>query len=446
MRLRWTLGSAVQGSRLRRFSPAVAILFALVLALAACSPTPPSLPTAVVPPVPPASPPAGGPVPLDPVVLAVLAEPPFALEPSWTLTFDRPVMAALSEAGDYVVVGRSYGSIRNSTQWGAVVYDAATGKELWRKTHSSGYRAIEVGVLGDGPSFAVSLYTYSNSGTMWVYDAHGKLAWSRAVTSSSWLQANPDGTRFYGVDRGRSQVFVVDPGSGRELATISASSDAVVQLSPTGHGLVIAGQTLILLSRDGRVLARIPVPEPFQDIQFAPSGEGVYTTASGADSGIYKFDTKGKLIWSAPVPPGGSNSLALSPDGGYALVYNVGVEHGFILMDAADGTPLHRIDLASVEDAKGQFIRSVKWLPDGLGFLVDHAVARDANGRHTEEHSLLWFDLAGQLQGRLELSANVDVLISADGATCVTVTTVPGEFVNSNRVRLYDLRPLLHPE
>lgn len=380
------------------------------------------------------------------VVVSIYDKHSTRIEPSWQLELDRPVTPAISQAGDYLIIGRSYGSVRTSTHWGAHVYDMLTGKELWAKSYrTTSYRTIEVEVLGPAPVFAVSVFTYSNSGTLYTYDASGRQLWTRPVVCSALLRTDSAGSRILGVDRGREQVFIVETATGRELATVSGETGTSLQVAPAGPALAFSGSTMIMISAANRVLARVPTRNEFTGINIVPSGDGVIVATGGSDSAVYRLDAKGQLIWQRKLTPGGSNTLSISPDGRHIMALNVGIEHGMVLIDAQDGKILRRNSFTAIETAKSQFIRSVCFLPEDGGFLVDYAVSRDRAGAHAEDRSLLRLDANLELVGRLDLGANVDVLMSADGTVCVAVDNVPIEVsgAGNNKVKVYNLSPLL---
>ena len=391
------------------------------------------------------APPATGP---QTAAVSLFDLTPAEIAPTWTLEYDRPVSAALAADGGHVLIGRSYGSVRNSTQWSAMLYDA-TGEELWRQDYQQvRYRTIEIELLGPEPIISSALFASRNSGTLYVSGLDGAIGWERSVDSSVCLASDAAGERIYGIDRGRSQAFVVNARTGRELATIAVADGASLQVAPGGEALVVSSRRLILLSRDGRVRARVPVNQDFTMIALSPGGDAVYAVTGGADSSAYRLDTAGQVVWRQELAAGGSNAIAVGPNADLILAYNVGVENSFVLLDARDGTIVRRNELAPVENAKDQFVRGVKFLPEGAGLLLDYCVAYDRTTGHAEEHSLLYFDAEGNFAARLDLGRNVNVLTSEDGQACVVVTTAPlaGAGPSTNKVQLYNLRPLFGQE
>lgn len=393
---------------------------------------------------PPPTPPAAAPEPPH-VLVSLLEQAPARLEPRLTQTYDRPVTAALSDDGSTLIVGRSFGRIRHSTHWGAAAYDLGTGQELWSRTYRAAvYRTIEVAALGPQPWLAVGVYTYGNTGTLHVYRRGGQEVWSRQVVSSTLLSADGAGERIFGMDLGRWSMFAVEAASGRELGTARAERGTFIQVARDGQALAFTGSSLILFTRDGRVVTRWAARQDFADVGFAADGAGVFASTGGSDSTVYRFDPQGQLVWQLPLPHGGSNSLAVSPDGSHLVAYNVGIEHGLAIIDAASGKLLRRNSFAAVENATRQFVRGVYFVPAG-GHVIDYALVRDRAAGHAEERFLLRLDSEGRLAARMDLGSNVDVLLSADCLVCVTIDNRLVEAGGVNRLRVFDLGPWLSP-
>ncbi len=380
-----------------------------------------------------------------PVVVVSLGDKMAMLpNPEWTHEYDRPVIAALSPDGQYLLVGRSYGSVRNTTQWSAIAY-RADGSELWSKSYdSSRYRTIEVDVIGPQPAFAVSLFTWSNSGDLYLYSSEGKSLWRRPASSSVSLRPNDDGSRVFGIDRGRRELFLAETASGRELASLPVTEGAALQVDGPGNALIVDPVAITLVSPSGKVQGRVSMASDYTSIELSPAGDAVYGASRGADSSVYRFDLAGALVWQAEIPDGGSNSLAISPDGRHVVVYNVGPDNGFLMLNAEDGKPLRQTAFAAVKGAGRQFIKWVRFLPDDGGLLVDYTVTKDPSSGHIEEHSLLWFDESGAYQARCQFGPNADILVAMDGKSCVVVNTMPLDYdaPSTNMVKYFDLEPL----
>ncbi len=298
--------------------------------------------------------------------------------------------------------------------------------------------------MGPAPVFAVSAFTYSNSGNLYVYSVVGEGLWTRTASCSVCLKPNADGSRVFGIDRGRRQLFLVETQTGREIGLVSVSQEASLQASPSGHALVVDPQNIRLISPAGKAVGQVKMIPEFTTIKLAPAGDAVYGATLGADSSVYRFGTDGELVWQTKIPVGGSNSLTVSPDGRYVAAYNVGLENGFVLLEGSTGRVIRQTFFEPVENVTSQFITWVRFLPDDGGLLVDYAAARDPDSGHIEEHNLLWFDGSGTYQARCGFGPNADILVSADGGTCVVVNTMPLDYdaPSTNKVQFFDLRPL----
>lgn len=388
--------------------------------------------------------PQGNATPAEVIEVSLGDKLPARLEPVWTHEYDRPVIASLSSDGQYLLVGRSFGSVRSSTQWSAIAY-TADGEELWRKAYDrSRYRTIEVDIIGPEPVFAVSLFAYSNSGNLYLYSPAGESLWTRTASCSVCLKPNADGSRVFGIDRGRRQLFLAETATGNELAHVPVTLEAALQVAPTGHALVTDPASITLISAAGKVIGQVKKASEFASVELGPSGDAIYGATRGADSTVYRYNAAGELVWQTKVQVGGSNTLAASPDGRYVAVYNVGLDNGFILLDSTDGKVVRRVAFKPVEGVSGQFIKWVRFLPEDGGLLVDYAVARNPASGHIEEHSLLWFDNEGAYRARCQFGPNADILTATDGRTCVVVNTMPLDYdaPSTNKIQLFDLKSL----
>lgn len=364
------------------------------------------------------------------------------LQPRWSLDFDRPVTAAIADDGTWVLIGRSYVA-SGSEYWGALLYNSE-GKQVWSRVYREDrYRTIQVSSLGGGNYFSVALFTYTNPGVAYLYNSLGQRLWSRTVNMSVTLAVDEASGSLFGIDHGKRELFsAVGPlWQSRNLRTVTERSTLE---AGNGRVLVTDMSTAMLLDSTGSVIHRQTVPSDFTAVSLAPDGNAVYAATRGADSSVMRFNDRGDLIWSSRIPAAGTNSLVVSPTGQHVMAYNITLDSGFAILDAADGKILCRNTFVPVEDNASQFIRWAMFLPEDDAVLVDYAVARSKPSGHVEEHSLLLFSMAGDLLARFDVGANVDVLVSDDGRACVTVSTVAYDWSGPtpNRVRSYDLTPM----
>lgn len=371
-------------------------------------------------------------------------QPAIRLEPAWTVTFDRPVAATIAFGGGVALVGRSYGSVRNSTNWSAVLY-AADGTMLWEQSYARDkYRTIEVDVLGNVPYCAVAAYKYNNGGDLLVYSAAGDLLWTREVSMSVSLRIDPAGEWIAGIDRGKETLFIVQSATGHELATRAVSGETALDVAADGNILLSEPASWTLIEATGKVLWRSAGDLRYAAVATTTDGDGVCAATGGGDSTVHRYRLDGSIAWQTSLPPGGSNNLAVSPDGRYLAAFNVGLGHGLTILDAVDGQRLLDVSIDAAAGAAAQFAKWVRFLPGDRGLLVDLVVVRDPGGVHSEEHSILWLDRQGGLLGQSKFGANVDVQVAADGQKALVVVTAPLDPGGSstNRIMYYDLAPL----
>jgi outer membrane protein assembly factor BamB len=372
------------------------------------------------------------------------ALPTYRLAPLWEQQFGKPVVAALSNAGETLAVGVSTGS-GSGEQWGITVFDAA-GQPAWSQTfRDARYRTIWLSSVSTESIFGVALFTYTNPGVLHLYRADRTKLWSADVSSSVSLLAAPDGVHAYCIDRGNRRLSALDLATGDTLWSRIVDEEASMQVGGQATVLLVQGSVLSVLDANGGTLFERSLPPETAGALLAPDGQAVYLALSGPHSAVSRYDNRGEIAWVTAIPSGGSNCLAASPDGKYVLAYNVFASGGFILMQAADGKVLCRNVLAAVESAKNQFIRWARFLPDGGGFLLDYAVVREGQSGYAEDHQLLLFSMDGQLRRRVDLGSNIDTLLSADCQTAATVSTALLDRVSpaQSSIRYYDLSQLL---
>lgn len=392
---------------------------------------------------------AGNGAPPPAVTVTPTEFPADALDPLWEKEYARPVTAALSRDGQMLVVGMSEGS-GSGERWGITVYNRVGERSWSRYFREARYRTIWVDWVDANdrpPVLAAAVFTYDNPGVLYAFLPDETGLWSRKVRSSVSLVPSPLGHSIYCIDRGNSLLHVLDLETGLSLWSRDVSPDALIQVGGVNSALLVEDGSLTLLDGRGGVLGRETMPEGAAGAVLAPDGQSVFVALSGPQSSVGAFDLEGERVWMTAIPCGGTNCLAVSPDGEYLLVYNVFAAGGFVLLRAEDGSVLCRNAFAPVEDARNQFIRWVRFLPDGQGFLADYAVVREGDSGYVEEHRLLLFDASGELRRAVDFGRNVDILAGDDGRTVVVVSTaVLGHPTHEKgKIRLYDLSLLLDP-
>ena len=366
------------------------------------------------------------------------------LDPAWTMEFDRPVVAAMAAGEGLVLLGRSYGSVRNSTNWSAIAY-APDGRKLWEQSFTAErYRTIEVEVVGPAPLFVVSAFDYAKTGDLYVYSSAGELLWTREVSSSASIKADAAGLRVVGIDRGDKALFIVEAATGHEIASVAVSREAALQVAPTGDILISDPASALRVNPVGKVVARVENNLRYVAVGLDPAGDALFAATGGSDCAIYRFGATGELAWRTKLPVGGSNNLVVGDDGRYVVAFDVGLGHDLVLLDAATGATLATTTMAAVPGAFSQYIKWVRFLPGDAGLLVDLVVARNPGGVRSEEHSLLWLSAQGAYMARTSLGANADVSTTADGKMAMVVTTRPLDQQSPaiGQVKFFDLEPL----
>jgi outer membrane protein assembly factor BamB len=218
---------------------------------------------------------------------------------------------------------------------GAVAaYSALTGQHLWTTSLNSDPFSSDDGLLG---VFGGRVYAAFDDGTTVQVAAidgvHGTISWKvsfpspEAISSVGVTQVGT-GEVLLG-DTQRHQMLLLRAKNGAVLTKASsASPGAAVEnqeiqvCSPGGHLAVAVPESgaIHVLSDDPAYDRTITIPKG-NILDIAVTATEAYVLPAQAGAPVYGYDlATGKLLWTVPVPPGGSSdTLLYAFDGGFML-------------------------------------------------------------------------------------------------------------------------------
>jgi len=191
-----------------------------------------------------------------------------------------PAALAFSPDGARLVLGEAYEyKDINVSFWSAA--DGQMLKRIKLKDHARG--VTELAFSADGRRVVMAA-----DGHLWIGDAEGKVAASRAACARG-LALSPDGSLVALANRGASTLCrfeLADGSTGRTLKTLDGDSPSAVAIAPDGRSMASMsgyGDTTVRLYTlpDGTLTETIKVPGGAEAITFAADGKTLVLTSGG---------------------------------------------------------------------------------------------------------------------------------------------------------------------
>jgi sugar lactone lactonase YvrE len=209
---------------------------------------------------------------------------------------------------------------------------------------------------------------------VFVLHADGSVAWRRDVTAPVSVALAPDGSRAALINHDAGKLVLLEPGSAEQVVQEVAAGASAAFLDDE-FLLVNDRARVFVMNAAGRVVWQRDVGEGVRR-RFAihPREGWIGVATSGADSAVYLFDREPRLLWQAPLLPGGSNQVIFHPDGTSLYVGDVGDRAGVYAFSVHEPAPRWRVFAA------GRGLRVAQLAADELGLLVDYVRAGEAAG------------------------------------------------------------------
>ena len=187
------------------------------------------------------------------------------------------------------------------------------------------------------------------------------------------LALAPDGKTLYATNSGANALTIVDVESSQaHTVSLADTSEGLYGIAATTDKIFttdIAGSRVLVLSPQGRITGRIPVPPKPRSLALAPDGRTLYVTSM--DTGrLTAIDAAGATIsHSIDLGVSGTFAVAPSPDG--RKLYLTAHEEGTLLVvDVASGTLRKKL-------AIGRNPRAIAFSPDGTQAYVTSSFSNE---------------------------------------------------------------------
>ena len=244
------------------------------------------------------------------------------------------------------------------------------------------------------------------------------------------LALTPDGKTLYATNSGANALTIVDVESGQartiEIATASEGLYGIAATTDKIFTTDITGSQVLVLSPQGRITDRIPVPPKPRSLALAPDGETLYVTSM--DTGrLTAIDTDAATV-SHTIDLGvrGTFAIAPSPDGRklYLTAYSEG---SLLVVDVASGT-LHK------KLAIGRNPRAIAFSPDGTQAYVTSSFSNEIHIVDAVRDSVVGHYATGQNPRGIALAQPVWPVATAQPTHFALAPAFPNPFNGSTQI------------
>ena len=244
------------------------------------------------------------------------------------------------------------------------------------------------------------------------------------------LALTPDGKTLYATNSGANALTIVDVESGQartiEIATANEGLYGIAATTDKIFTTDITGSQVLVLSPQGRITGRIPVPPKPRSLALAPDGETLYVTSM--DTGrLTAIDTDAATIaHTIDLDVSGTFAIAPSPDGRklYLTAYSEG---SLLVVDVASGT-LHK------KLAIGRNPRAIAFSPDGTQAYVTSSFSNEIHIVDAVRDSVVGHYATGQNPRGIALAQPVWPVATAQPTHFALAPTFPNPFNGSTQI------------
>ena len=187
------------------------------------------------------------------------------------------------------------------------------------------------------------------------------------------LALAPNGKTLYATNSGTNALTIVDIESGQaRTVALADTREGLYGIAATADKIFttdIANNRVLVLSPQGRITGRIPVPPKPRSLALVPDGKTLYVTSM--DTGrLTAIDTDGAMV-SRSIDLGVSGTFAVAPSPDGRKLYLTAHEEGALLVvDTASGTLRKKL-------AIGRNPRAIAFSPDGTQAYVTSSFSHE---------------------------------------------------------------------
>ena len=244
------------------------------------------------------------------------------------------------------------------------------------------------------------------------------------------LALAPDGKTLYATNSGTNALTIVDVDSGQaRTVEIADTREGLYGIAATTDKIFttdIAGSQVLVLSPQGRITGRIPVPPKPRSLALAPDGKTLYVTSM--DTGrLTAIDSDGATVSrSMDLGVSGTFAIAPSPDGRklYLTAYSEG---SLLVVDAASGTLRKKL-------AIGRNPRAIAFSPDGTQVYVTSSFSNEIHIIDAVRDTVVGHYATGQNPRGIALAQPVWPVAIAQPIHFALAPTFPNPFNGSTQI------------
>ena len=241
----------------------------------------------------------------------------------------------------------------------------------------------------------------------------------------------PDGKTLYATNSGTNALTIVDIESGQaRTVSLASTSEGLYGVAATTDKIFttdIANNRVLVLSPQGRITGRIPVPPKPRSLALAPDGRTLYVTSM--DTGrLTAIDADEAIVArTIDLDVSGTFAIAPSPDG--RKLYLTAYSEGFLLVvDVASGTLRKRL-------AIGRNPRAIAFSPDGTQAYVTSSFSNEIHIVDAVRDSVVGHYATGQNPRGIALTQPVWPTIDSQHPTHLALAPAfPNPFNGSTQI------------
>ncbi|MCY3787397.1 MAG: SMP-30/gluconolactonase/LRE family protein [Gemmatimonadetes bacterium] len=244
------------------------------------------------------------------------------------------------------------------------------------------------------------------------------------------LALAPDGKTLYATNSGTNALTIVDVESGQaRTVAVADAGEGLYGIAATADKIFttdIAGSQVLVLSPQGRITGRIPVPPKPRSLALAPDGKTLYVTSmdTGRLTAIDADDAT--VVRTIDLDVSGTFAISPSPDG-RKLYLTAHSEGSLLVVDVTSGTLRKKL-------AIGRNPRAIAFSPDGTQAYVTSSFSNEIHIVDAVRDSVVGHYATGQNPRGIALAQPVWPVAIAQPIHFALAPTFPNPFNSSTQI------------